>query len=113
MPATLTRPTIPTHIQAHWTAWQQRPEVTALLSESLRAYGYTVVCVPPQSRGLFLDILPVLLATDQAAQQDEAQPALRQFWKGWHTWTPRLTAYLKRLAEGKPATFPPFPQQEV
>jgi DNA-binding PucR family transcriptional regulator len=105
--------TLPSHIEQHWRAWQQREDVRHFLPEAFRAHGYTVLRIPPRSRGLFLDLLPVLLAADQAAQHAEALAQVHQFCKAWHLWTPRLTAYLQRLAEGTAETCPPFPLQET
>jgi hypothetical protein len=108
---TPTQPSVlPAHVAAQWRRWQSTPVAVHLLSADARAQGYTVVQVPPRSRGLFLDLLPLLIAYDRVAQFEDRRADAANLWRLWHTWTRRLTAYLTRLAQSKDATFPPFPE---
>lgn len=92
-----------------WQQWQASPVSQQYLSAEARALGYTVVRVPPSSRTLFLDLLPVLALTADLARP-EAPAEAAQVTQQWQTYTRRVTAYLRRLMAGKPATTPTLPE---
>ena len=91
-----------------WRHWQERRESALYLQDGAAERGYTVLYVPPVSRDVFFDCLGLLQVQARLGVRPlgaEAQAALG----AWRTWTRRLTAYLTRLAEGKPGTLPTLP----
>lgn len=111
MSLTTTHPPVPAHVMTQWRRWQSTPVAQRYLSEEARAQGYTVVRVPLRSRGLFLEVLPLLIAYDRVAQFEERREDLDHVWRLWQTWTRRLTAYLTRLSQGKDGTLPGVPDR--
>ena len=95
--------------QARWEAWQTSQVSTRLLSPGARQQGYTVLHVHPQCREAFLALEGLLTLYGHLAARRSCPAMIQGLWKAWVTWTLRLTAYLRRVAQSRDATCPPCP----